>query len=624
MSRILPLILCVLVFCLIGCASASTNRELPSQKLDGIGDLTHIFEIQGAGHISPFNRGKVENVPGIISAILPTRGFYMQNPLPDDSDATSEGIFVKYRKVQTLSVGDLVLVAGKVDEYYPGGESTGGLSVTRIKLPEIAVLGSGYEVPNAAILGTGGRIPPSTIICDDAEGDVEESRFDPEADGIDFFESLESMVVQVNNSRVVGNIHTLYGEFQVVGDDGAHASVSTPRGGLVLREGDFNPERIVVDVIEDISIVSHPENMHVAVGDRFEDPIRGVVSYAFGLYKILPTTPLPEIQKGDLARDTLFYQASADELTVGTFNIENYSGRSSEAKTTDIAETIAVAMGGPDIIAIPEIQDDNGSINDGTTTAHGTAGKLAAAIRHFGGPHYSYIDVEPEDGRDGGEPGGNIRVGMLYNPDRVSFAKVGELNSSLPAGFTESGGTAFLSPNPARIEPGNAAFAASRKPIVARFLFRDRPVYVIAVHFNSKGGDGELFGRTQPPVFATEGKRGRQAESVASFIRQIRVKDAEAGIIVTGDFNDFHFSKTLEIIADDFLVNVAQELLEPNQLYTYVFEGNSQTLDHILVSPNLYNDDTKTQILHRYSEYMYGERQSDHDPVVAALVFDWL
>ncbi len=52
-----------------------------------------IREIQGDAHISPLNGQRVNNVPGIVTA-LRSNGFYLQDPNPDTNDATSEGIFV--------------------------------------------------------------------------------------------------------------------------------------------------------------------------------------------------------------------------------------------------------------------------------------------------------------------------------------------------------------------------------------------------------------------------------------------------------------------------------------------------------------------------------------------------
>ena len=82
---------------------------------------------------------------------------------------------------------------------------------------------TGNPLPPTIVLGTGGRIPPNTVIEDDATGDVETSGvFDPAADGIDFYESLEAMRVQVNNPVAVGP-RTSFGEIFVLADDGANA-----------------------------------------------------------------------------------------------------------------------------------------------------------------------------------------------------------------------------------------------------------------------------------------------------------------------------------------------------------------------------------------------------------------
>ena len=75
----------------------------------------------------------------------------------------------------------------------------------------------------------------------------------------------------------------------------------------------------------------------------------------------------------------------------------------------------------PDIIGITEMQDNDGETDSGTVDATESAKKLTDKIKALGGPTYQYIDVAPEDKKDGGAPGGNIRVGFLYNPDRVTL-----------------------------------------------------------------------------------------------------------------------------------------------------------------------------------------------------------
>ena len=71
------------------------------------------------------------------------------------------------------------------------------------------------------VVGQGGRVPPTSVIEDDATGSVETSGvFDPASDGIDFYESMEAMLLQVNNPVVTGPRNG-FGEVWVLADDGA-------------------------------------------------------------------------------------------------------------------------------------------------------------------------------------------------------------------------------------------------------------------------------------------------------------------------------------------------------------------------------------------------------------------
>src|SRR5947199_9175785 len=142
----------------------------------------------------PRNGQNVSNVNGIVTSKR-TNGFYMQDPNPDANDATSEGIFVFTSSApSSVNVGDAVKVNGRVQEFRPGGASTGNLTTTELTTPAITVLSTGNPLPAATVLGTGGRIPPDTVIEDDATGDVETSGvLDPANDGLDFYASVQGM-----------------------------------------------------------------------------------------------------------------------------------------------------------------------------------------------------------------------------------------------------------------------------------------------------------------------------------------------------------------------------------------------------------------------------------------------
>ena len=87
--------------------------------------------------------------------------------------------------------------------------------------------------------------------------------------------------------------------------------------------------------------------------------------------------------------------------------------------------------------------------------------------------------------QDGGAPNANIRVGFLYNPERVSLTEGIPHGDATTAVGYENG---KLTHNPGRIDPNNSAFNSSRKPLAAQFDFQGESVIVIANHWNSKVG----------------------------------------------------------------------------------------------------------------------------------------
>jgi predicted extracellular nuclease len=583
------------------------------------GVFARIHEIQGATHLSALNGVALSGVPGVVTARAPN-GFYMQDAEPDASDSTSEGIFVFTGSAPPAgaAVGTAVLVSGRVSEFRagctpscdPGSSAFDNLTITEIVNASVTVGGPGAAIP-VTIIGTGGRVPPATVIEDDASGNVETSNtFDPAQDGIDFYESLEGMRVGLDDAVVTGPTND-FGEIPVIGDGGANAGVRTIRRGVVVSPSDFNPERVILD---DVIVSGEPE---VDVNDRFAT-VRGVMDYNFGNYKLQVTQPLVEID-GGLQREATVPQG-ADQLAVGSFNVENLSPNDPPAKFAELAGLIVDNLRAPDVLGVQEVQDNNGTaggLGSPVTDASQTYALLISAIEAAGGPTYEFRQVDPVAHQDGGAPGGNIRVGVLFRPDRVGFVDRPGGTPTTPNAVDGRGGGAHLRYNPGRIDPLNPAFNASRKPLAVEFQFNDKPVFVIVNHFNSKGGDDPLFGRFQPPVRVTETQRHQQAAIVNDFVERITAANKHALVLVLGDLNDFEFSETLDILEGDDLVNL-MEGLPKAQRYSYVFEGNSQVLDQMLVSPRLQEKGRpEYDVVHVNSEF--AEQASDHDPQVVRL-----
>ncbi|HYU83488.1 MAG TPA: nuclease, partial [Kribbellaceae bacterium] len=265
--------------------------------------------------------------------------------------------------------------------------------------------------------------------------------------------------------------------------------------------------------------------------------------------------------------------------------------------------------------ALEEVQDNDGPVDSGTVDADVTLNTLVDAIRAAGGPSYAWRQINPVNDQDGGEPGGNIRVAFLFRTDRkLVFVDRPGGDSTTPVQVLTDGGV-HLSISPGRVDPANPAWAATRKPLAAEFRWKDRPVFVVANHFSSKRGDQPLWGRFQPPVRSSEPKRHEQAQAVRGFVDQILTADPHANVVVLGDLNDFDFSQTADILVGSGttqLTDLPRTLPAPER-YSYVFEGNSQVLDHIMLWPNLVPD-SSYDIVHMNSEF--PDQISDHDPQV--------
>ncbi|WP_350276677.1 lamin tail domain-containing protein [Kribbella sp. HUAS MG21] len=568
-----------------------------------------IHDIQGAAHRSPLEGKRVGNVTGVVTATS-GNGFWFQDPQADGNPATSEGLFVFTSSAPTVSVGQAVTVEGSVVEFRPGGSGgTTNLTTTELTNPKVTVTGTA-AAPAPTVVGPGGRVPPSTVIEDDASGDVEttSTAFDPASDGLDFWESLEGMWLGIDQPQVTGPTSS-FRELSVVP---AGASVRSVRGGIVLQETDSNPERVLLDD----ALTPIPD---AKTGDKLAGVVTGVLDYSFGNFKFLPTTT-PTVVDGGVTRERTRASSPA-QLSVATFNVENLDPSDGDAKFAGLAQAVVHNLASPDIIGLEEVQDNDGAVNSATTAADQTLNLLTAAIVKAGGPQYAWRQIDPVDDAEGGEPGGNIRVAFLYRTDKaVKFVDTPGGGSTVPTTVTtDHAGRPHLSSSPGRIDPANPAWAAARVPLAGEFKWHGQTVFVIVNHFSSKGGDNPLWGRFQPPVQVTAAKRHQQAASVRGFVDQLLAKDKGANVVVLGDINDFDWSQTTDILVGSgktALVDLPRTL-PVKERYSYVFEGNSQILDQILISQNL-RPAAAYDIVHMNSEF--PDQISDHDPQVAKLI----
>ena len=540
-----------------------------------------IGAIQGLGHRSGFVNTQVRT-EGVVTAI-DTNGYYLQSALgASDGDArTSDGIFVFTNTAPTgIAKGELIRIQATVGEFLPGNDSR-NLTVTQLTSPTIlARLGTANV--ETVVIGEGGLRPPTSVIDDDGL-----TSYDPATDGIDFYESLEGMLVKVDAPLVVSNTNGRNETF-VVASGGAGATGVSNAGGITISEGDFNPERIQLD---DDSGLFAGFTGGFTVGDRLSD-VTGVMSYSFQSYELLVTQAVTVTEDRTLEREFTNLVEADDKLSVASFNLENLAATDSADKFYALAADIVFNLNAPDIIAGQEIQDGNGTQAGGSTSGVPSANALIQAILDLGGPEYAYAEIAPANNTTGGAPNGNIRNGFFYDPARVTLVE----------------GSLQLIDGP--------AYGGTRRPLTASFEFNGETVTLVNVHSTSRLGSDALFGANQPPADAGDAARTAQGQGVRNWIDAKLAVDPAAKIAVLGDFNGFTWENQIKALTNGGRLQDLGNLLPQEERYSYNFEGNNQLLDHIVATNNLVAV-AEFDIVHLNADQPDALKSTDHDGLLA-------
>jgi hypothetical protein len=115
---------------------------------------------------------------------------------------------------------------------------------------------------------------------------------------------------------------------------------------------------------------------------------------------------------------------------------------------------------------------------------------------------------------------------------------------------------------------------------------------LVNVHLASKRHQNGLFAPEQPGFDPRLGMRVQQAEVIGEHLLQLRNQGID--YYVTGDFNDFEFSETLQALVGDHSLNLVEAVPEALR-FDYNHRGMSQALMHGVVA--------RRQVVGRTAEY---------------------
>ena len=557
--------------------SAPPPRRLDPPKVVTIG------EIQGAELRSPLD-GQRDTATGVVTAVR-SSGFYLQAEKGESAPGSRAVYVFTGRDMPNVAIGDKVTVTGDVKEFkfessphdQPSTQMAGRLTMM--------IVARGLNLDTAVgpprLIGKGGLEPPTVKAVE----------------GIKFYEGMEGERVTIKDLLVVGA--TGFGKFVAVTDAGSLATRVTKRGTLIAStEDDVQPEAIAVkvvsgraDIIDDIEATPK-----LKVGDRIKGEVTGILTYDRGQY-VLETTALPAITEAPAYAFKSQLKASDTEMLVASINCENLDPTDGVQRFDQIGRKIVNHYNAPDIVALQEIQDDDGPADTGTVSGKLTGKMLCDAIARAGGPTYRYVEIAPVNNAEGGETGGNIRVAYLVREDRVA---VDEKNLR-------------------RIGEGDPAFNETRKSLELHATFKPtgKKLVLINDHFSSKKGSDPAFGERQPPENPTQVKRIAQQRAVQRRMVELAQEFPDAAIGAIGDKNwtPGEAVKNTEASLRSKIQNVSAELPEDDG-HSYIFMGTAQNIDQLLVhvgtKVKLEVDDSNPRLW-----YGHPDRDSDHGHLLA-------
>ena len=453
-----------------------------------------------------------------------------------------------------------------------------GLVITATLGDHVQVTGKVREVSGQTLLYL--QTPDDLVVTGAGlplPGAVELDPPQNESDAAVYYEALEGMLVAVTEPAVAVAPTTQYGEYALV----------RQKWGLDrLIKGDPKGMLIFVD---DGSSETHLDGSTLPYAVKTGDQVGGLLgplAFTYDNYKIQPIVT-PTLVTADVPLPAL-EPAGPDELSIATFNAENLFDivlphpSNPPRPTPDeyrlrVARTAAAieAMGAPTIVGLQEIENI-GVLED------------LAATEALAGYGYVPVLIEGTDSR-------GIDVGYLVRGDRAT--REGASAHPAPEGLT------------------------SRPPLLitvtVHLAVGDETVYVLDNHFTSMSG-GER---------ATEPQRTAQAAWNVTLVQRLLAEHPEAYVAVLGDLNSFYHSPPIDTLREGGLRHV-YAFTEPDIPYTYVYQGESETLDHILVTPPLYDHLVRVDALHIDADYPLPLpddaapwRTSDHDPLVAVFAF---
>ncbi|TCB90720.1 ExeM/NucH family extracellular endonuclease [Micromonospora zingiberis] len=581
----------------------------PTIGCDVVVDHT-IAQVQGTGNATPVAGTRV-TVEGIVTADHRTGGYngvYVQTAgsggdRPVAAGTASDGIFVflttNTANHPVVAIGDRVRVSGTANEF-------NGLTQLSIAAKgDVQVCEQGAPLP--------APVPVELPLTDDAR------------------ESVESMLVAPVGQYTVSEVYNTnrFGEVTLAaGDKPALTPTDLARPGSdEARQiaADNKARRILVDDGKTTNLATAgllppyvSKESPLRVGDSVEAFVPSVLSYGFNEWRLQPTRP---VDADTRPVDRITFKASnprtaapvnvGGDLRVASFNVLNYfvhfggdaRGAANEAALVKQEAKIVSAISalGADVVALQEIEN---SVRFNAQDPHQALKRLVAALNTVDGAGtWDYVRNPAE-------------LPAAAQQDVITGAIIFKPAKAQPKG-------------PSRSVNDETVWFNAREPIAQTFTAGPLDFVVVTNHFKSKSGagagDNADAGDGQG---GWNGDRVRQATALTTFVDRVKADSDTDNVLLLGDFNSYTHEDPMQVLYGKDYRNVNN-----TGKTSYVFNGESGSLDHALASPSLASQVTGVDVwqINAVESYAFQYdglaaffapdpyRASDHNPLVVGL-----
>lgn len=567
--------------------------------------------------------GQSYMVEGVVTAYTPGMGgYFLQDPNPDSDPSTAEGIFVN-DPGRIVAPGDRIRFYGMLMDYdSPAADYGEHYDMTEL------VYEYGMEVCSTgnSIEATTLDLPLTAAALEQHEGMLVTI---PETLTVqqNYFQGRFGQLTLAADGRVFNPNNGQGGTLEeaaarmIVLDDGSHLQNPYPLpyypADGAVRAGDS---------VSGLTGVLDQGRINAA---RTDDP-DFTAAFPYVHYRLHPTnppvfTPANPRPAADAPPDV------GQKLKVAGFNAHNFfttldvtpypadspydtsntprGADSAQEMTRQTAKLVAALTAlDADVIGLVEVEAwaDANALDAlvAALNAEVGAGTYAAVPDPAGFP---YPQKLPATGGD------FIKVALIYKPASVTPL-----------------GAALMDNDP----------VYSRVPVAQTFQANaDGEVFSVVVnHFKSRGSCPEDV--SDPNRDYGQGcwnvLREQQAQRLLTFVETVQTASADPDVLVIGDLNAYAAEDPLVTLTDGGLTSLIAAHVPPAGQYSYIFDGQSGTLDHALATGPLagqvngtafwhinadepsvidYNSEYKTVDL--YAGHPY--RSSDHDPLLVGL-----